>query len=361
MSFSAATNSIRWTAISERRLAGGAIKTRPEAAFHRQAATAFCARRSTRAFTLLELLVAVAITAVLVGFIVIVVANVSAFWTRSSGRLSAEAQARYILDQLTLDLQSAHYRDDGKIHLAADVLTDTSNSGVWASSPGNTAKPASAAGTALSYDAPDLAQATFGQAGVWLRFFTTKRGGNTDGQTLSAPIAVGWQIIRRAATNTPNSRDLRYFLHRGEVSPTQTLQSGFDLAAPAYAGSGSPLRVPSLDAIVGDNVIDFGVRFYAHDQTGALARIFPRTNELSHRASNRPGRGEPVTQFPAVVDVFVRILTDEGARLIAGFEANAGSGSRPFEYASDAEYWWALALAHSRVFTRRIVLPGNMH
>lgn len=325
---------------------------------------AACARASRGAFTLVELLVAATITALLAGFIVLVVANVSGFWTRNSGRLSTEAQARYVLDQLTLDLESALYRDDGSVWLAVDVLTE-------AAGP---LKPATALGTALRYDAPDIAGATFGRSGSWLRFFTSKRGTNLTLAEISAPVAVGWRIVRR--TPTVNSRDPRYFLHRAEVRPAQTgtapgtLDAGFDITAPAYggttplpgdsgaAGDPSSVRTPPRDAIVGENVIDFGVRLYARDSTGNLAAIFPQAASTTHRASRPPGVGDPEAQFPEVADVMVRILTEEGARLIAGFEANPPRVTRPPSAATDAQYWWPLALAHSQVFTRRIALRG---
>ena len=104
--------------------------------------------RSRRAFTLVELLVASGVTVLLVGFIVAVVSNVSGFWTRSSGRLSAESQARYALDQLTLDLQSAQFRDNGATWLAASVPVNTATSTLWNTTGATTAnlKPASAAG-----------------------------------------------------------------------------------------------------------------------------------------------------------------------------------------------------------------------
>jgi len=160
-----------------------------------------------RGFTLIEVLVASGITVLLVGFMVAIVSNVTGFWSRTSGRLSAESQARYALDQLTLDLQSAIYRDDGATWLAASVPVNTATSGsVWVTTGaviGNL-KPATATGTTnptLTYGAANIANATFGPAGTWLRFFTTKRGANTatDVTTLSAPVAVGWQLIRRAS------------------------------------------------------------------------------------------------------------------------------------------------------------------
>jgi hypothetical protein len=54
----------------------------------------------------------------------------------------------------------------------------------------------------------------------------------------------------------------------------------------------------------------------------------------------------------------VRILTDEGGRLIADLEAGK-LGTTPPNGVTAAAWWWQLALAHSQVFTRRIVLVAE--
>lgn len=346
---------------------------------------------TSRAFTLLELLVAVGLTAVMAGAIIAVVTHVSSFWSRTSGRLSAEAQARHALDQLTLDLQSALYRDDGNTWLAANVLGNTGNSGLWdtRNTTANALKPANGAGSLATIATGNLTDARFGLAGTWLRFFTTKRGSNTTtdvANTTSAPVAVGWQIVRRAGTTNTNNTDRRYFLHRAEARPTTaanrpgTLESGFGITATAYASASAltnntgALRDPrSVRApqdpgtIIAENVIDFGVRFHVHttDASGArvLTRIFPSGNgDLAHAATLPPGvpngSGALTDCFPEVADVLVRVLTDEGARLIAAYEANPQRVTAPANR-TPQQYWWDLALAHSRVFTRRVVLNAK--
>ena len=113
----------------------------------------------------MELMVAAVITAVIVGFIVAIVSKVSGFWTRTSGKLSAGAQARHVLDQLTLDLSSAAYRDDGNVWMAVDVLNN-SNGGatnLWQIAAAN-AKPVG--GVSLAMNASTLSTARFGTAGV---------------------------------------------------------------------------------------------------------------------------------------------------------------------------------------------------
>lgn len=347
-----------------------------------------------RAFTLLELLVAAVITAVLAGFIVVIVSNVSGFWTRTAGKLSTEAQARLVLDQLTQDLSSAHYRDDGNVWLAADVLGATSTSGLWQPAAAN-AKPAG--GVSLAMTAPKLADARFNTAGVWLRFFTTKRGNNlaADATSFSAPVAVGYQIIRRFSAPSALNTRTAYVLHRAEARPATAggrlgvLESGYNITAAAYttstagtnngATTGDPrsMQVPgsrsNFSSVIADNVIDFGVRAYVRDpsQASGLRLIFPAGNETgtpSNSANARLRAQLPATTvtdstnynfvMPEVVDVMVRILTDEGARLIGTFE-QANSPLLLPAGVNAQQYWWQLATAHSQVFTRRMVINAK--
>ncbi len=344
--------------------------------------------RRRRGFTLLEVLVAVGVTALLAGFMVAILTNVTGFWSRTSGRLSAEAQARYVLDQLTLDLQGAFYRDDGNTWLAATIPANVANAGTLWNNTGTTTtgiKPANAAGSLQliatgNWGEPGPTGPRFGVAGTWLRFFTTKRGSNATTDTSSTPVAVAYQIVRRASTATPTNLYRRYFLHRTEVRPAAistprsgTLQAGYNITAGVYqpaANTAQPrdpaeIRYPTLNSVLAENVVDFGVRGYVYvpdSTTGGrqLTRIFPSANnDLTHTANLPAGvanaAGNYTNCFPEVVDVMVRVLTDEGARLIAGYEANPQRLTAPVGR-TPQQYWWDLAMANSQVFTRRIIL-----
>lgn len=362
-------------------------------------------RRGPRAgFTLLELLVAAAITAALAGFVAIVVRNVGSTWSRASGRLSADAQARLVLDQLELDLQGALFRDDGNVWFAADVLDRTSNSSLWQVSAVNPKPSGSGTNGSLQLTAPNIVDARFGQAGVWLRFFTTRRGTNdgtsaaTLASTASAPVAVGYQIIRRFVATNPTNTNTAYLLHRAEARPAASgtgatarpgvLESGYNITAAAYTTStsstnngtttGDPrgVQVPgsarNLDAVIADNVIDFGVRCYVRDasQPGGLRLIFPASaaGALVNNGNARlrgqlpatlpPDQWGNLQPMPEVVDVMLRILTPEGAALIANLErTQAPALQPPAKYNSNAQqWWWGVATENSRVYTRRIVV-----
>ena len=359
--------------------------------------------RGQSAFTVVELLVAAGITALLAGFIAVIVQNVSGVWTRSGNRLGTDAQARLVLDQLQLDLQGALFRDDGNVWLAADVLNTTGNSGLWQAAARN---PKPTTNLSLRLTEPDLANARFGVAGVWLRFFTTSRGTNTAGTptSISAPAAVSYQLIRRFTATNPANSSTGYLLHRTEARPAATgtgtalrpgvLESGYTITDAAYSGNSitsnnngtnvadpRAIRTPGgpriLDAVIADNVVDFGVRCYVRDASvpGGLRLIFPASASGSlSNATNTPLRGRlpsgtPTTApdynhlalFPDVIDVMVRILTDRGAQLLASVEnVQTPALPVPAKYNNNVqEWWWGVVQENSRVYTRRIVVNAR--
>jgi prepilin-type N-terminal cleavage/methylation domain-containing protein len=337
---------------------------------------------SGRAFTLVELLVAMAVTAMIVALALSVVFGSVVNWGRLTGKINSAAQANVALDQLTADLQNALDREDGQVWLAASVLDRSDNSGFWQAAARE--KPAGAANDSLDLANPNFRATRYGQAGIWLRFMVSAPGRNdatsvdATAATLSAPVCVAYQIVRRASANGSSSGGMHYLLHRSQVRPAQVgarpgaMEAGYDLdpsdPASLYLSSGPnndateigdpfSVRQPTqLDNVLAENVIDFGVRFYARDSLGNLTATFPKddsdTEHLVRSAAPDDGTENP---FPAVVDLMIRVLTDEGARQIAALEADSVYlGARPALYASDAAWWWGIAEAHSQVLTRRV-------
>ena len=330
----------------------------------------------TRAFTLIELLVATGITALIAGLVVLILGNVLQTWARTVGKAGAERQARAVLDQLALDLQAATFRDDGAVWMAVTILDDSINSGLWASAVRQT--PAGPANHSLAPMTADFAEARFGQAGIWLRFFTSGQGSNdpeNTAATTSAPVAVAYQIIRHRASPNPSLRAARYLLYRSQARPMESsdrpgaFESGYDLdprrsesnytrLSPGLNDGtqlGDPVSIFHPDHtgnILEENVIDFGVRFMTRDPGGAWNTLFPQNQNQVEYLGRWP--------LPDAVDILVRILTEQGAQQLALLEAEPNRlGPRPALYRNDAEWWWGIAEAHSQVFVRRIALRGG--
>lgn len=370
-------------------------------------------RRARRAFTIIELLVAISVTAIMVTLMVNISINLLKAWSFTSGQLTAGNQARIALDYLSQDLQSAILKRDGNVWLAATVQRNHSGDGgdeqVSASfltdwEIGNLNRKPDGAGPVDAENSLDLAgtlpadpadegkieSVRFGKAGVWLRFFTTPPDTNTTPDTASAPRAVSYQLSRgRIGTNT---EEYFYALFRSEVAPDDTFAAGYNItSASSYdvAGAAAPnvVRQPRLRDIIANNVVDFGVRLYERNGAGALVEVFPvrrnpSVNGLPGAPIGSPFTSVPVTYLgttstvdytgfgnaagtnlpegiPVVAEVMVRILTPEGQRLLTAYEQDTNDLTARPDGLSREAYWWQIVEAHSRVYSRRIEIRGS--
>lgn len=102
-------------------------------------------RRKATAFTLVELLVAVGITAVLAALLLSIVANTLGIWHRSAGALAMENRAQLVLDRIAVDLESAFVRRDNRTwlrHVApADDTTELRLFAALAATSGDATDP----------------------------------------------------------------------------------------------------------------------------------------------------------------------------------------------------------------------------
>jgi len=322
------------------------------------------------AFTLLELLVAMTITLILAGLMLAVLTNTLRLWQRTQEDFSASSSASLALDLIERDLRAAVFRKDGGTWLACDVIDAPALLAPhgWLIQTGM--KPAGTESRRLIPEPVDaatplIANVRFGLSGAWLRFLSTNV--ETDG---SLPMAVSYQIVRRpvsGAVASSNPAETRYTLFRSAVGSDATFATGNDVTAPGYAGisttpsaSRNPktLMNPNSSDALATNVVDFGVWLHLRNSDGTLRRIFPADNDdLVHAARDSGGAADP-NRFPEVVDVMVRILSDQGADLISEMETGGAHLNRPAQYESDAAWWWGVVESHSRVYVRRIVLRG---
>ncbi|MFU8848829.1 MAG: type II secretion system protein J [Opitutales bacterium] len=82
--------------------------------------------RNRRAFTLIEVMVAAAITIVMVGLVIQITGEVLKLWNRSMGKLSANAEARMAMELLTSDLEMAVLVNNGQQWLRVETnVTDS--------------------------------------------------------------------------------------------------------------------------------------------------------------------------------------------------------------------------------------------
>ena len=327
--------------------------------------------RAIRAFTLLELLVAAAITLLLAGVMLAITKGTLALWHRTQDNFSTSAQAKLALDMVERDLQAAVFRKDDGTWLAVNVINTPSalTTHGWlttvlmkpAGAESQRLLPATVAGVV-----PVIGEARFGLSGAWLRFITT----NVEAEG-SLPIVVSYAIARRplsGSISSGNPAEVRYTLFRAAVGTENTLAAGNDVTASTYASasinpgptrSAATLANPSSVDALATNVVDFGVWLYVRDFAGGLRRIFPEDDVDVAHAAHDSGSAPDANRFPDAADVMVRILSEQGATLLAEMESGGGRLTRPAAFATDAEWWWAVTEANSHVFVRRVEVKGR--
>ncbi|MBT4667202.1 MAG: prepilin-type N-terminal cleavage/methylation domain-containing protein [Opitutae bacterium] len=347
-----------------------------------------------RGFTMLELLVAVAVTAILATMLLTITRQVVVTHGQTSGNLETNQIANFVLDRIQEDLHCALYRNDGGAWMAATISEDTSTSGSWKTA--SSSKPTDESIRLTPDDWADcptdayteaknqlhLQDCRFGVAGTWFRFFTQSPELDPDASVSSSVRAVSYQIVRHGLTGAPKSTP-RYQLFRTDVSAKETFEAGYDLhpSKGKYLVGANERRQPgnivnpiftdesgklATDFSLAANIIDFGIRAYLIEPSSSgsryLQQIFPDVNATSgsgryeYLASSNPAYRTNTTYplahaFPEVVDVMVRVLTTQGASAISSFED--GLVTAP-DGVSDEEYWWQLAEENSQVYIRRV-------
>ena len=372
-----------------------------------------------RGFTVLELLVAISVTALLAAMLFNITTQVSKTQAQSSADLETNQVAQYILDRIQEDLQCAIYQNDGNLWMAATVLIKQDdkpgkNSDSWSGNFLTNTKPQELSLRINVHDlevpnAPalnnqlNIEENRFGVRGVWLRFFTQAPELDPEVKSSGGARAVSYQIVRHGLLGDSDTAMPRYQLFRSDVSDENTLKAGFN-HIPLFPGRLNNLGNVQLDSIYGEksdqngyrtaelihnpiiqnadtisptafsiaaNVVDFGIRAYVMKNnrhgTGYLKQIFPDKNSRSEKeyeflASSHPAYrldDDPdMNAFPHVVDIMVRILTSEGASALASFERGAFPTPSNFD-GGDAAYWWEIVEKNSEVFTRRIRIFAN--
>jgi len=145
---------------------------------------------STRAkgFTVIELLVAVAVTALLSGMLLLISTQVLETQSKSASTLETNQIAHFVLDQIQEDLQCALYRNDGNVWMAISLLNESENSGSWVNpsissngkSPNDSLRIVNSDWTGEELKDSEIDalgqgpffKSRFGVAGCWLRFFS---------------------------------------------------------------------------------------------------------------------------------------------------------------------------------------------
>lgn len=336
--------------------------------------------RRAGAFTLVEMMIAMVITSLLVAAIIDSVTRAMNFYQTHTSELDRAAAARLTLDVMMRDLSTVVIRDrSDEVWLAAEILDDTSNSGRWmdGGKPSRNSLDLTPAPSKDPGEEPEtqehgvklppskpLPDYRFGQAGVWLRFFSMPedrdmvkpRTGKIDRQPGNIN-AMAYQLVR---TGTPvgggvmDKNRIRYQLFRSMVDADLSFEQGYDITAykggkassATKLGSVSTIRSPHPDTAISDQVIDVGFIFHELNDKGERVQSWPvRDSSLPALKSNNVYQ-VPLDGKPVDVEMYVRVLSRVGAQRLAARERG---GLKP-------EEWWHIANQDSRLFRRAVPL-----
>ena len=286
--------------------------------------------RRRSAFTLIEIMVASVIMVILTGLVIQITSEVLKVWNRSSGKLSANAEARIALEFLTQDLETAVLRNNGKQWFRVEAPID----------PGG---PYTDQTVALKLFSPALDR----------------------DQSVSGDIcAIGYQLDFGPAYKGAN--DNVYALYRKIVNPVDT----FDYV---MGSSGDPVQDSLLggqwDSIVDEperanylagNILEFKVFLCTDDGTGADNFINVKDKDKEDpdmkldgidyafgiNPSNPDTTVVEITDQLLYAEVHLKVISDEGLQLLQRFDEQ-GAFDR-YKAASD------IVIEHGQTFTRRV-------
>ena len=246
-------------------------------------------RYSNRGFTLVEILVASTVMVILVGIVASIAGRVMDSWNRSSGKLSANAEARLALDLIAMDLETLVLRNNGQQWLRVEETEPSDIGGPYSSDSVN-----------LKLFAPAM-----------------------DRQSSDGVCAIAYKLAYQPSyTGGPST----YALYRMVVSPQVTLEnylsSRFDdpdssaqgtLADDNSVADWRNVTITNVANYLVSNVVEFKILIYDTSQT------------LRNAATNHNITGDYIfggtgsnsgTNVPLHADIILTVITDQGMALL---------------------------------------------
>lgn len=278
-------------------------------------------KRCQSAFTLIEIMVATVVMVVLVGLVIQITSEVLNVWNRSSGRLSANAQARIAMDLVTQDLETAVLRRNGQQWLRVEA-----EEGVGAPTAGQT--------VALHLFSPAMDRPD-GPGDISAIAYRLAYAPAYDGPNAPDTFA----LYRRIATPLETFNTI---MGSGDSSPQESLVGGF---------WGSSAVVDFDNFLVG-NITDFRVLVYGVDPASGSTNpeLIAINDQDGNRRLTEPyifgGSGDTGID-PVYAEIILTVLSDEGLRILELDSPFAGTG---YSNVND------VVREHGKVFTRRVNL-----
>ncbi|MGJ3244010.1 MAG: PulJ/GspJ family protein [Opitutales bacterium] len=277
-----------------------------------------------RGFTLVEILVASAIMALLTGLVLALTTNVLNVWNRSAGKLSANFQGRLAMDLLNQDLEAALFRNDGNQWFSAWVLDNLGPV---------TAQAAQVVFYSPVTDWPPEVPGSLSAVSYRMGYASPFRAGSGYDQYNLYRAVIQPQVTFDRMLGEENGQDdLRASFWEG---------GGVDFTPYSASGAASPTDTVTFSTatenIVSAHAVRFGLTLaYEDPGTGDLLDFADLTNgdpvtdgalavaNVSYGPDLVVGGNTIPNGRPVYLDVRLTVLTDEGARLLrASIDGNA--------------------------------------
>lgn len=286
-------------------------------------------RRS--AFTLIEIMVATAVMVILVGLVIQITNEVLKVWNRSSGKLSANSEARLAMEFLTQDLETAVFRDNGMQWLRVEGPVDTGDA--YANQT-----------VALKLFAPALDRPKKDAA-----------GNDIPGDI----CGIAYRLAFKEAYEDSDTKV--YALYRNIVDSRTTFNDlmGSGNQEALTIGEWSESTVINDSNYLVTNIVDFKVIVYHLDSSTTPASVKPYNGKISgdvwkvtqdyiYGGDNYTDSTAtpPLQVKPLYADIILTMITDEGLEILQNMEAGrAGTG---YDNAGD------VVREHGQNFVRRV-------
>ncbi|MFL2832505.1 MAG: PilW family protein [Coraliomargaritaceae bacterium] len=274
--------------------------------------------KTRSAFTLIEIMVASVIMVILVGLVIQITTSVLNVWNDSSGKLSANAEARIALDLLTQDLETAVLKNNSK---------------QW-----------------LRVDAPALSGGPYDNQTVALKLFSPAL--DRDQSQPGDICAIAYHLEYGPAFQ--GSADNIYALYRKLETSEDTFDnfmgSSTDSVQDSLTGAGwDKAEIVSDENYLAGNIIDFKVLLYEENTADGIAEVVnatPNLNIINDSFFLGGSVGTSIDNPLLFAEVILTVISDEGLLLLQRFE-QVGSFEQ-YEVTGD------IVREHGQTFTRRV-------
>ena len=314
-------------------------------------------RPRRKAFTLIEVMVATTVMVILVGLVIQITNEVLKVWNRSSGKLSATAEARVALELLTADLETAIFRDNGmqwlRVESPVDVGDDYANQTV-----------------ALKLFAPALDRPK-----------TDASGNSIPGDV----CGIAYRLAYKEAYTSPAGEGPKiYALYRRLVDARLTFnellgsgnQESLDKTMPKWSANsfgnyadGQITAIEDESNYLATNIVNFKIIIYYLDDsvlppTAKPYNADPNTlklKEIDYVYGGNQYTGidlNPPSQVqPLYADIVLTMITDQGLEMLQNVtEGRLGTGYVDESTMTAEEQ---IVREHSETFTRRVSFAGR--